>query len=296
MPLFKIDFQKVSQIGFKEDGFGKEAKLRDFLASENNLELLLGIRFLAKEYPTSDGGFIDTLGIDENNAPVIIEYKWKENDEAFTQVFSYSSWLTKNKPHFQLLVKDKLGENIDINWDEKRLILVAQGFSKRVKAAVQEVDIVELITYGLYEGDILHVETEYEPTSKKRIRRVDHEQRGDREGDFGLEYHMQITSPDMQKLAQELRQKILLLPSVEEKLGQKTGITYRTTKSFARLEFRGTWIQVLLRDPSYPEDTQRLIKDITSNEWGYSGMFRFTSETNVNYLLDLIKASYNSTL
>src|SRR3989344_5920360 len=108
MPLFKISENKVKQIGFNEDGFGKEVKLRDFLASDNNLELLLGIRFLAKEYPTSDGGFIDTLGLDENNAPVIIEYKWKENDEAFTQVFSYSSWLTKNKPHFQLLVKDKL--------------------------------------------------------------------------------------------------------------------------------------------------------------------------------------------
>lgn len=296
MPIFKIDSNKVKQIGFNEDGFGKEAKLRDFLASENNLELLLGIRFLAKEYPTSDGGFIDTLGLDENNAPVIIEYKWKENDEAFTQVFSYSSWLTKNKPHFQLLVKDKLGENIEINWDEKRLILIAQGFSKRVKAAVQEVDIVELITYGLYEGDILHIETEYEPTSKKHTKRVNHEQGDHKEEDYGLEYHMQITSPEMQKLAQELRQKILLLPSVEEKLNQKTGISYRTTKSFTRLEFRGTWIQVLLRDPVYPEDTKHLVKDITSNEWGYLGMFKFTPETDVNYLFDLIKASYNSTL
>src|SRR3712207_9312708 len=42
---------------------------------ERHLEALLGVRFLASEYVTgkTHGGRIDTLGIDENNAPVIIE-------------------------------------------------------------------------------------------------------------------------------------------------------------------------------------------------------------------------------
>jgi hypothetical protein len=44
---------------------------------EQNLETLLGIRFLASEYSTGPkhGGRIDTLGLDENGNPVIIEYK-----------------------------------------------------------------------------------------------------------------------------------------------------------------------------------------------------------------------------
>src|SRR5262245_10715260 len=44
---------------------------------ETNLDALLGIRFLATEYSTgkTHGGRIDTLGVDENNSPVIIEYK-----------------------------------------------------------------------------------------------------------------------------------------------------------------------------------------------------------------------------
>jgi len=41
---------------------------------ERNLESLLGIRFLASEYVTTHGGRMDTLGIDENGYPVIIEY------------------------------------------------------------------------------------------------------------------------------------------------------------------------------------------------------------------------------
>jgi hypothetical protein len=36
---------------------------------EKNLEALLGVRFLASEFTTSNGGRIDTLGVDENGCP-----------------------------------------------------------------------------------------------------------------------------------------------------------------------------------------------------------------------------------
>jgi RecB family endonuclease NucS len=43
---------------------------------EAGMESMLGIRFLASEYPTGPWhrGRIDTLGLDENNAPVVIEF------------------------------------------------------------------------------------------------------------------------------------------------------------------------------------------------------------------------------
>jgi hypothetical protein len=82
MPIFNIKKGAAAKLGLQRDGFGDEAKLRDFFAA--NLEPLLGARFLAKEYPTTDGR-MDTLGIDENNAPVIIEYEWKENEEVLSQ-------------------------------------------------------------------------------------------------------------------------------------------------------------------------------------------------------------------
>lgn len=54
---------------------------------EHNLEMFLGVKFLASEYSTgkSHGGRIDTLGIDENNAPVIIEYKRSINENVINQ-------------------------------------------------------------------------------------------------------------------------------------------------------------------------------------------------------------------
>ncbi len=105
-----------------------------------------------------------------------------------------------------------------------------------------------------------------------------------------------MTSQELQKAANLLREKILQLPSVEEKLGQKTGITYRTIKSFVRLEFRKTYIQVLLRSPKYKEDTLGLVRDITTNEWGYLGMIKLTSDSNLEEVFSIIKSSYDSTL
>jgi RecB family endonuclease NucS len=42
---------------------------------ERNLWPLLGVRFLASEFTTTHGGRIDTLGLDENGCPVILEFK-----------------------------------------------------------------------------------------------------------------------------------------------------------------------------------------------------------------------------
>ena len=191
------------------------------------------------------------------------------------------------------MVADKLGKDIEVNWSSPRVVLVSQGFDDRTKVAVEEVDYVDLITYTPYSQDILYLETVYSPNKtqplKEQVKKRDEET-------YDNDYHLNLTAPQMQKIAQELRGKILELPSVEEKTGQKTGITYRTTKSFARLEFRKSWIQLLLRHPNYPEDTKGLVKDITSNEWGYLGMVKLVPDSDIDYIFSLIKASYNSTL
>jgi predicted transport protein len=294
MPIYKISNRKVSQLGLKREGFGHEAELRDFFA--DNLEEILGVRFLEKEYPTTDGR-MDTIGIDENDSPVIIEYKWKENEEVLSQGLYYFDWLLHNKRHFNLLVKSKLGEEIEVNWDQPRVILIAQGFSRYVKTAVQQVKNVELKTYNLYDGDVLHIENEYTPYPEKvRSARViiEEDQQGVQE--YNLEYHLSMTSPEMQKVFQDIRARLLELPSVEERDVQKSGITYRTTKSFVVFNFRRESIQVCVKESTYPEDTKGIMRDITEHKWGYSGMLKLTKESDLDYIFSIIKASYNSTL
>lgn len=291
MAIFKINQKKVTQCSIRDDGFGDEYALRDFFA--DNLEDLLGIRFIEKEYPITEGR-IDTLGLDENNSPVIIEYKWKENEEVLAQGLFYYNWLIKNKKHFELLVANKLGQDLKINWEQPRVILVAGNFGRYILGAVQQEKHIELITYHYYQPDILHLENIYTPSERKLTRKTSQQVNGE---EYDLQYHLNKTSKEMQQKLQTLREKILQLSEeIEEKDSQKTGITYRTTKSFVRFEFRPTWIMILLRDPKYSNDKEEIVKDVTSNEWGYRGMAKFQPDTDIDYLFGLIKQSYESTL
>ncbi len=62
---------------------------------EAGLEAMLGIRFLASEYPTGrwHRDRVDTLGLDENNVPVVIEFKRGVDAGVVAQAMSYLVWL-----------------------------------------------------------------------------------------------------------------------------------------------------------------------------------------------------------
>lgn len=81
MALFKINGSAVKKITAKD--LDLERNLQELF--ETNLEEILSIIFLAHEYSTSFGGRIDTLGIDKNGSPCIIEYKKNQNDNVINQ-------------------------------------------------------------------------------------------------------------------------------------------------------------------------------------------------------------------
>lgn len=127
---------------------------------EHNLEMFLGVRFLASEHPTgkTHGGRIDTLGIDENNAPVIIEYKRSINENVINQGLYYLDWLLDHKGEFTLLVMQNFGKikQSDIEWDNARLLCIAGDFTKFDVYSVQQINRnIELIRYRKFEEDIL---------------------------------------------------------------------------------------------------------------------------------------------
>jgi predicted transport protein len=288
MPLFQIRNSKASQVPVDLKHFKDEAALRDFFA--DNLEGLLGLRLLAKEQPTRDGR-IDTLAIDETGAPVILEYKWGEKDNILSQGLFYLGWLRESKKFIDLLVADRLGKQIKVNWDSPRVILVAQGFDRYTLAAVREVKNVELIKYTPYSSAILFLENVYSPVPPKGAGAIV-AKTGTPE--LSIAYHLGSSTAEIKRIFQALQKFILTLPNVEEKADQKTGITYRTTKSFLRCEFGMRYIDLLLRDSQY--DPRGLVKNIASYEWGYKGRVKLKSLDEVEYAFSLVKQSYDSTL
>jgi predicted transport protein len=131
---------------------------------EKHLDAFLGVRFLETEYATgkTHGGRIDTLGIDENDCPVIIEYKRSTNENVINQGLYYMDWLLDHKAEFELLVQKKLGNDVAdaIEWPGTRLLCIAGDFTKYDVHAVQQIERnIELIRYRKYGDGLLFLET-----------------------------------------------------------------------------------------------------------------------------------------
>src|SRR3989338_3242793 len=289
MAIFRVTKEKAVQSS-RATFFENEFQLRDFFAK--NLVELLGVRFLDNEHEIPEGR-IDTLGIDEDNSPVIIEYKWGEDDGVLTQGQFYYSWLLENRRHFELLVEHKLGPDVKVSWDQPRVILVAQGFNKRIKGAVKHIDYVELVTYSYYNPDILYLDG-IEISSNNIVSSIVGES-GDAEV-YDKNYHFSLLrSNTVREKAETLRQRILSLPEVEELLGQKTGISYKSNRKFVRFSFYSTYLEITLKEPNYLQDTKKIVKDITHLKYGWKGRINFKDKDEVDYVFEIIKEAYEQT-
>lgn len=157
--LFRLTGGKANEL--QGDASDLEKPLQTLI--ENNLETLLGIRFLATEYATgkTHGGRIDSLGLDENQSPVILEYKRSVGESVMNQGLYYLDWLMDHKAEFEKLVAGKLGAAAaaSVDWSEPRVICVAANFTKYDAHAVQQIGrSIELINYRLFGDELLLLE------------------------------------------------------------------------------------------------------------------------------------------
>lgn len=155
--LFRIGNAAVSQLS--GGAIALERSLQDIF--EKNLEALLGVRFLASEFVTNDGGRMDSLGVDENSFPVIVEYKRSTNENVTNQGLFYLNWLMNHRKDFEWLVLNRFGieEAKKVDWSGPRLICVAGDFTRYDEHAVKQMNRnIDLIRYRKFEGDLLLLE------------------------------------------------------------------------------------------------------------------------------------------
>ncbi|MFI6061491.1 DUF5655 domain-containing protein [Streptomyces sp. NPDC051286] len=154
---------------FRLDADGRDIELRGSTVAlevelqrriEAGMEAMLGIRFLASEYPTGPWhrGRIDTLGLDENNTPVLVEYKKGANSGVLSQAVSYLSWLDSAHHEVEALVRKVLGAEAaeSIDWRRPRMVCIAASFSHHDRVAVQRLpERIDLVRYHVFDGGLL---------------------------------------------------------------------------------------------------------------------------------------------
>ncbi len=238
--LFNIQGNKAVNLSTKP--FRLEKDLQSII--EKHMGTFLQMDFVASEYSTgvNHGGRIDTLGLDENGCPVIIEYKRNMNANVINQGLFYLDWLLDHKAEFEMLILKKYDQKKlnSVDWTGPRLLCIAEDFNKYDVHAVQQINRnIDLIKYIYYDDGYLMLNLVNavtatpldidEPASKIRksngktsYKRID-------------EYMVQL-SDDMKAIYQEAREYMLDLGDdvIEKEL--KYYIAFRRMKNFVTVQ------------------------------------------------------------
>jgi len=305
MPLYQIKQQKVNQ--FKPSSFKNERELQKLF--EANLEELLGVRFVASEFTTGDRqrGRIDSLGIDQDGTPVIVEYKKLGKENVINQGLFYLDWLVDHKGDFTLAAQDVLGKDIELDWSSPRLILVAESFSEYDKYAVNRIGAnIQLWTYRRYGDDFLFLESIFATTSQKtpkkeKLIETEVSEEVEEEAIYTLDDHLKGKSEDVKVLFDALRERIFAMNVDGDVLEKpnKIYVSYKHGKNFCEVRPQSKEIKIWLDIPfSELDDQKKLSRDVS--KLGHYGTgeveTKLANLSELDDVIDLIEQSYKQTV
>ncbi|NFM15852.1 DUF91 domain-containing protein [Clostridium sporogenes] len=216
---------------------------------EKNMPAFFGVTFLKSEYVTSNGGRMDSLGIDENNCPVIFEYKRASNENVINQGLFYLDWLLDHKADFELLVMKTLGKEYSdkLDWSMPRLICIAGDFTKYDEYAVKQINRnIDLIRYKKFGEELLMFDL-INSNVATPINNANAEKVVKQSTDKTFDDQLETTSEKLRELYYSIRDYILALGDdvTENKL--KLYSAFKKIKNIVCVEVRMKSIMLYLR-------------------------------------------------
>lgn len=268
---------------------------------EQNMSTFFGVRFLKSEYSITSGR-MDSIGIDENNCPVIFEYKRKSDENIINQGLFYLDWLLDHKADFQILVMNILGKDVaeNIDWSAPCVICVAHKFNKYDVHAVDRMQTnIKLVEYRKYNNGMLLFEHLNTPSSVLPIQKEISTPTKDTSQKTDINEHLEkleVLSPELKDLYSSLCGYIESLGDEVASNQLKQCLAYRKVKNFACVELFSKQIKVFLTlDP----DTVELKKDFTRDvrNVGHHGTgdleVLIKTQDNLEQAKPLIERAYN---
>ncbi|MFI8489498.1 DUF5655 domain-containing protein [Streptomyces rubrogriseus] len=292
LKLFRMDTTTRGMTEVMPRLAGIEAEVQDLV--EIHMETLLGVRFLASEYSTGPvhGGRIDSLGLDENGSPVIIEYKRGTDAGVINQGLFYLAWLMDHRAEFEHLVRDRLGVTAasQVLWSGPRLICIAGDFTRYDVHAVREHRrSIDLVRYRLFGRDLLGLETVASVSGAMQVAR-----RVRRQAVAGAAAGAQGAA--MRELAGAVDEVLLGLGDGVNRVERKTYRAYQRLRNFACLcpPQRSKLLVYLKVDPKDVDLVPGFTRDVSGLGHHGTGDLEVQLRTprDVERAQDLFRASY----
>lgn len=300
MPIFNVKEGKLKKLNILS--LDKERNLQRLL--EANLMEALELRFLETEYVTTSGGRIDTLAVDANGAPVIIEYKRNKNDNVINQSLSYLKWLkTQKQAFFEKMMEDKLGkeaaDGIKLDWHNPRVICIAESYSKFDTDTVEVIPLrIELYRYRYYEGDIFSLEPVN--ISEKPTYAV-------ADISVGIEQSQDVSEPSIESLCAKANSSIKSLfdefrervQAIDEAISVKPTqlyVAFRLAGNFAEVHIGKNQLKIHLRPIEYDDPKHKVEKIPAGYNWTMDRRIYLNSPEDLDYVIGIVEQSYKNVL
>ena len=269
---------------------------------EQHLDSFLGVRFLATEYVTGKvhGGRIDTLGLDDNNCPVIIEYKRALNENVISQGLFYLDWLMDHQGEFTLQVLKKLGPAFadQIDWSGPRLLCIAGDFTRYDEYAVLQIPRnIELLRYRRYGGDLLLLELVRANTAVPNVKHSSGQ--ANKEKHYPAKFiELGADSNALQDVWESLKAFLLALGDDVQMKELEHYVAFRRLKNFACVKLRTKDLLVWARlEPSSVLLEEGFTRDVS--QLGHAGTgdleIRIQSPSDFARAQPLLLRSYQGT-
>jgi predicted transport protein len=269
---------------------------------EQHLDVFLGVRFLASEYRTGKKhrGRIDSLGIDENNSPVIIEYKRSTGENVINQGLFYLDWLLDHQAEFEALAQGTVGHDITVDWTAPRLLCIAGDFTRYDEHAVAQIDrSIELIRYRQYGDELLLFELVNAVANSDETRRPDATRSPRRSHEKTVADYLAQASESLARRYQTLEDFIFSLGDDITKKELKNYFAFRRLKNLACIEVHPTGGHLLVYvrvDPDEVDLTDEALRDVRSiGHFGTGDLeIRVTSDEHLDVAKEMIARSYEN--
>ena len=263
---------------------------------EENMMTFFGVTFLKSEYRITNGR-MDSIGIDENNCPVIFEYKRSINENVINQGLFYLDWLLDHKADFKLLVMEILGQEKAeaIDWSMPCVICIANDFTKFDEHAVNQMQRnIKLVRYRKFGEDLIAFEHINAPQVQPIVQDETTAQVSNKKKDF--KRYFTEAGKKHQNLYYTIREYILSLGDDISENQLKFYVAFKKAKNFVCIEvYKSSVLLHLKLNPDTVDLIPGFINDVRSKgHWGTGDLeIAIKSLDDFEKVQHLIDRAYN---
>ncbi|MFP4168587.1 MAG: DUF5655 domain-containing protein [Desulfonatronovibrionaceae bacterium] len=306
MPLFEMTENSLSPVA--QTNFSVEKELQGLI--EKNLAAVFNCRFVASEFSTGalHAGRIDSLALSEDNNPVIIEYKKVESSELINQSLFYLHWIQDHKGDFEIAVQQALGNGVEVDWSDVRVICIAPNYKKYDLHAVQVMGAnIELWKYRLFKNGSLYLEEVFQankiPTSVQNNSKNPVMVEAGRKAaqvrataTYTFDEHIDGKPDAIQSLVHSIREFIFGLDPAVEEVPKKFYVAYKISQNIVCMVTKGKNIKLFVKlGASDIESPPASYRDVTNLGHYGTGDAEFTlsTESEFEQVKPFIELAYN---